>query len=69
MQEYYIMPVTNQLRRCRDVICTPIQPGVWRYMYRCVGVRQTAGGACELTGGTEHRKMVHFNRAMVKLFK
>jgi len=24
MQEYYIMPVTNQLRRCRDVIYVPL---------------------------------------------
>ena len=30
-------------------------------MYRCVGVRQTAGGACEVTGGSENRKWFILN--------
>jgi len=42
-------PITRH--RFRDVICTPIRPGVLRYMYRCVGVRQMVGGACKVTGG------------------
>jgi len=25
-------------------------------MYQCVGVQQTAGSACEVTGGTENQK-------------
>jgi len=30
--------------------------GLWRYMYQCVGVRQTAGGICGVTEGTENWK-------------
>jgi len=34
-----------------------------------VGVRQTASGDCEVTGGTDNWKMVYFTNFMVKLLK
>ena len=37
-------------------VCTPNDRGVWRYMCQCVGVRHTAGGACEVTGRTQNWK-------------
>jgi len=63
----HIPPIFSVLLSC----LLKINSLVFLTHYVCVGVRQTAGGACEVTGGTENiePKMVYFNLVTIKLFK
>jgi len=54
---------------CRDVVLTSVVFWVVTLHWPVCGVRQTAGGAYEVTGGTENWKVIYFNYVMVKLFK
>ena len=49
----------------------PIHRGVWCYMRQCVVARGAAdrGGACEVTGGTDNRKIVYFGYVTIKVLK
>ena len=39
------------------------------YIDQCVGVRQKAGGACEVTGRRKNSETFYFNHVMANLFK
>jgi len=66
-----VLRVTRRpMWRCTDESSGQIRSMSWRYMYLC-GVRQTAGGSCEVTGGTANWQIVYFHSVIVmaKLFK